>query len=76
MCRCSAISFVAKVLFATITNANFDPDRREGLIREAVKRGEALKAEAQAACRKRHGAGCSADLPEMAAWVPTYYGDS
>jgi hydroxylamine reductase len=65
--------FVAKALFATITNANFDPDRFVGLIREAVKRRDALKAEAQVACEAQHGSDCSADLPERATWVPANY---
>ncbi|MBN1177754.1 MAG: hydroxylamine reductase [Anaerolineae bacterium] len=65
--------FVAQALFATITNANFDPDRFVSLIREAVERRDALKARAQAVCEAQHGAPCSANPPEMAVWTPADY---
>jgi len=65
--------FVAKALFATITNANFDPERFVDMIREAVTRREDLKTRAQAACKAQHGSDCSAHLPEMATWVPKTY---
>ena len=66
--------FVAKMLFATITNANFDPDRFTAWIEEAVTRRDALRAKARARCGALHGAGaCSAELPEHVAWVPESY---
>ncbi|MCU0522310.1 MAG: hydroxylamine reductase [Anaerolineae bacterium] len=66
--------FVAKMLFATITNANFDPDRFVAWIEEAVARRDALRGKAQARCADLHGAdACSAGLPEHATWVPKTY---
>lgn len=38
--------FIAQALFSTITNANFDDDKFYGLIREALKLREELKAKA------------------------------
>ncbi|MBN1486233.1 MAG: hydroxylamine reductase [Anaerolineae bacterium] len=65
--------FVAKALFATITNANFDPERFSQLVAEAIQLRDALRAEAQAACEVQHKTPCSADLPEVATWVPKSY---
>ncbi|MDY0020527.1 MAG: hydroxylamine reductase, partial [Anaerolineae bacterium] len=65
--------FVAKALFATITNANFDPERFVDLIQEAVTRRDALKTRAQAVCKAQHGNDCTEALPEMATWVPKTY---
>lgn len=65
--------FVAKALFATITNVNFDPDRFVALSHEAVERRDALKARTQAAGQAQHGSDCAADLPDMATWTPQTY---
>jgi hydroxylamine reductase len=66
--------FVAKSLFATITNANFDPQRFVNLIREAVDRREALRMRAQSKCKAIHGSdACSTQLPEAATWIPQSY---
>ncbi len=66
--------FIAKALFSTITNANFVPERFVALIREAVERREALRSRAQATCKATHGGdACSAQLPEMAMWIPKSY---
>jgi len=63
--------FIAKALFATITNANFDPDRYQSLIHEAIARRDDLRTRGQAVCREQNGASaCAAQLPEMAVWVP------
>ncbi len=63
--------FVAKGLFATVTNVNFDPDRYVAWISEAVSRRDALRARAQGRCRGLHGAdACADDLPEHATWAP------
>ena len=50
--------FVAQAMFATITNANFDPEAIIDLIRKAIQHREALREEAQAACQKLHGTPC------------------
>ncbi|MBN1262502.1 MAG: hydroxylamine reductase [Anaerolineae bacterium] len=66
--------FVAKALFGTITNVNFDPERYAAWIEEAVTRREALRARAQAACKAAHGdAACFTALPEAATWTPERY---
>jgi len=66
--------FVAKALFATITNVNFDPDRFAAWIEEAVARRDALRAKAQGRCAELHGSdACAADLPAHVAWAPESY---
>lgn len=65
--------FVAKALFATITNANFDPDRFVHLIREAIERREALRLRAQAVCRAQRGSDCSDAPPDHRGWIPAAY---
>jgi hydroxylamine reductase len=66
--------FVAKGLFATITNANFDSDRFVGWIREAVARRDALRKRALARCGELHGSAArAAELPEHAVWTPKSY---
>lgn len=66
--------FIAKALFATITNANFDPQRFAALIQEAVERRDALRKRAQSHCKALHGGdACNTQLPEMATWVPKSY---
>ena len=65
--------FVAKALFSTITNVNFDPDRFVEWIQEAVMLRDDLRAEAQAACEAQHGEACGVDLPEPASWTPKTY---
>ena len=65
--------FIAKSLFATITNANFDAERFVALIREAVERRDALKAKAMGACPSQHEGACSHALPEHATWTPAAY---
>jgi len=52
--------FVARAMFATITNANFDSGRIIALIREALKRREEIKA----------SAGLHITSPEAAVWFP------
>lgn len=65
--------FVAKALFATITNANFDPERFVSLIKEAVERREALRLRAQATCRATHGSDCNGAPPDHRGWIPADY---
>ncbi len=66
--------FVGEALFATVTNVNFDPARFATLIREAVERRDALKTQAQAACRGHQAGECEGAHPEMATWTPKSYG--
>ena len=65
--------FVAKALFATITNANFDPDRFVELIREAIQKREALRKDAQNKCQTLHGNPCPGNGPDWASWRPDDY---
>jgi hydroxylamine reductase len=65
--------FVAKALFATITNANFDPEDFISLIKEAIKRREALREEAQIKCNALHGTPCGGHGPDWAGWTPENY---
>ena len=65
--------FVAKALFATITNANFDPDAFVALVKEAITRREALREEAQAKCHDLHGTPCDGRGPDWAGWTPEDY---
>jgi len=59
--------FVAQALFATITNANFDPERFVALAERALKLRDRLKEQLQA-----HGQAIetSEPLPDVATWVP------
>jgi hydroxylamine reductase len=65
--------FVAQALFATITNANFDPDRFVVYIREAIDRRDALRAAAQVRCEELHGEPCTSSGPDWAGWQPQSY---
>jgi hydroxylamine reductase len=65
--------FVAKALFATITNANFDEERFVELIKEAIERRDALHVDAQARCNELHKSNCSGSGPDWAAWHPENY---
>lgn len=64
--------FVAQALFATITNANFDPDRFVPLIHKAIALREALRERAQSACFKLHGNPCAGGGPDWASWKPEH----
>ncbi len=53
--------FVAQSLFATITNANFDPERLVALVRKALELRDSLRSQFMEA---------SESLPDVATWVP------
>jgi hydroxylamine reductase len=62
---------VAKGLFSTITNVNFDRERFVTLIAEAIELRDTLKKDAQAACKARqHANVCAVEPPEAALWHP------
>ncbi len=62
---------VAKGLFSTITNVNFDRERFVKLIAEAIELRDALKKEAQAVCKSRqHAEKCAVEPPKAALWHP------
>ncbi len=62
--------FVAKALFATITNANFDVARFEVLVKDALSHRQALQAAAQSKCQELNGQPCSGASPDWASWQP------
>lgn len=62
--------FIAKGLFSTITNANFDrKDFIEG-IKKAIEIREALKSDFLRAYKKKNNADFSSPVPECASWWP------
>ena len=65
--------FVAKSLFATITNANFDENRMVELIKEAIERRESLRSDAQTCCQELHDKPCAGSGPDWASWSPSDY---
>ncbi len=60
--------FVAKGLFATITNVNWEHARFVSMIKEALKRREALRAKFVAAYREKNGREFGEALPDCATW--------
>jgi len=60
--------FVAQALFTTITNANWDNDRFIELIKEALKRREALKDRFLAAYKEKYGKDFDEELHHSATW--------
>lgn len=63
--------FVAKALFYTITNVNFDRQRFADMILEAIQKRDDIRSRAQAACKAEHGSDCqAANLPDYATWSP------
>jgi len=60
--------FVAQGLFTTITNANWDDDRFIAMIKEALKRREALKENFLAAYRDKYGKDFDEKLHDCATW--------
>jgi len=65
----AAGQFVAKALFATITNANFDNARITALIREALERRAELSRRFLAMYKERTGRPYEGALPEAATWT-------
>ncbi|MCP4180015.1 MAG: hydroxylamine reductase [bacterium] len=58
--------FIAKGLFTTITNANFDKTYFVNAINESITKRDALRAEIS----KSKGSPCNCSLPECATWKP------
>ncbi len=61
--------FVAQALFATITNVNWDNERFISMVREALKRREALKDKFTAAYKEKHGKDFDEALHDAATWT-------
>ncbi|MGB2929887.1 MAG: hydroxylamine reductase, partial [Desulfobacterales bacterium] len=60
--------FAAQALFTTITNANWDNDRFIEMIKEGLKRREALKDKVMAAYKEKHGKDFDEKLHHSATW--------
>src|SRR6056297_2954631 len=60
--------FVLQGLFATITNANWDDARFEGMIREGLARRDNLKETFLAVYKAKTGNEFSEPLPDAATW--------
>ncbi len=60
--------FVAKGLFATITNVNWDNSRFVAMIKEALKRREHLRTRLLMAYREKTGRQFDEPLPDAATW--------
>ena len=60
--------FVAKSLFSTITNVNFDPIVFDDMIKEALEVRENVKNKFLAAYEAKNGHAFDGELPEMATW--------
>lgn len=65
--------FVAHALFATITNANFDPERFVALIQKAIELRDSLRVRAQERCNALHQSNCTGTGPDWAGWQPENY---
>jgi len=64
--------FIMKKLFTTITNANFDAERFEEMIKEALELRESIKDKYFEAYKEEKGKEYDGELPEAATW----YSDS
>ncbi|MFC2149737.1 hydroxylamine reductase [Candidatus Auribacterota bacterium] len=60
--------FVANGLFATITNANFDPERITSLIKEALKKRDAIKEKVLEKCKDTQECACAGSMPDCVTW--------
>ncbi len=60
--------FVAKALFTTITNANFDNESLIAFVRESLERKKAMQAQFQSAYKAKNGQDFNSSLPEAATW--------
>jgi len=60
--------FIAKSLFSTITNVNFDPVIFDNMIKDALQVREEMKGKFEAAYQEKYGKAFDGELPEMATW--------
>jgi len=65
-----AAFFIAKGLFSTITNANFDRDDFIGFIKKGIDFREKLKVQFLAAYKQKNNVDFSSLVPECATWAP------
>jgi len=61
--------FIARGLFATITNANWDDTRFTAMIQEGFKRRDQIKSKFLAAYKQKNGRDFDGSLPEAATWT-------
>ncbi|NLE44392.1 MAG: hydroxylamine reductase [Chloroflexi bacterium] len=62
--------FVAEALFATITNANFDPERISELVMQALQYRDELRVRFEEVYHEACGSSYDRPLPEIATWRP------
>ncbi|MFP4661526.1 MAG: hydroxylamine reductase [Halanaerobiales bacterium] len=67
--------FILEGLFATITNGNFDSERFEELIEEALDIREDMRINFEKVYRDRYGEEFEGDLPEEACWYSNNISD-
>ncbi len=70
--------FIARSLFATITNANWDNARFTAMIREALNRLNRIKSKFLTAYKEKNGCDFDGSLPEAATWAandPTVFAE-
>jgi len=60
--------FVAKALFTTITNANFDNDSLIRFVKESLERKKAMQAQFLKTYKEKNGRDFTGSLPEAATW--------
>ena len=60
--------FVAKALFTTITNANFDNESLIAFVKESLDRKKAMQAKFQSAYKSKNGQDFNGSLPDAATW--------
>ncbi|WP_339061025.1 hydroxylamine reductase [Tepidibacillus marianensis] len=60
--------FIAKSLFSTITNVNFDPVIFDNMIKDALQVREEMKNKFEEAYQAKYGKSFDGELPEMATW--------
>jgi len=65
-----AAFFIAKGLFSTITNANFDRENFIGSIKKGIKIRDGLKDQFMNAYKQKTGKVFSSPVQECATWVP------
>ena len=60
--------FVAKGLFTTITNANFDDASLNAFVKESLERKKAMQAKFLSAYKEKNGQDFNGSLPDAATW--------
>jgi hydroxylamine reductase len=62
--------FIAKALFTTVTNVNFDPERIASIIRETYDHNKRIKQRFLTEYKQKHSKDFTGILPSVAEWNP------